>query len=144
MRSLYPSIALGVLSSGAAGSTPDLDPVARSERSSIVCRDGRRVVAEFSQDRHGVHLVTLHASSLDLAAADRPIIEGAARQLGSLDRVQPACNGGGRQILLRITGSLVEQGGRMWQRTLVIVWDEKGVSGSGGRAAPVVELEPWR
>ncbi|TFI59129.1 hypothetical protein E2493_06280 [Sphingomonas parva] len=144
MRLLTLPLALCLLSAPAFGSVPDLDPVSRSERQTIVCRDGRTVIAEFSDDRDGVHLVTLQAPSRALSAADRAAIEAAVQELGALGRIEVACNGSGGQIVVSVGGTLVEQEGRMWQRLLTIVWDANGVRGTGRRARPAVELVPWR
>jgi hypothetical protein len=115
-------------------------PLANSDRVVVTCPDGGIVGAEFQRERQTVKVVGIAGFSRALSDAQRNIVDSALRPLGSLDRVEIVCNGP-QSAIVRVLGAFVEVERQMYQQTVVIVWENSGMLGTGRRAVPEMELE---
>ena len=126
----------------AAYEAPDTrDPLTNSDRVVLTCPDGGIVGAEFIRERQSVTVVGIVGFSRALLDKQRKIIDAALQPFRSLDRVEIVCNGRDSAII-RVLGAFVEVERKMYQQTVVIVWENSGMLGTERRAVPEMELEP--
>jgi hypothetical protein len=107
----------------------------------LTCPDGGIVGAEFIRERQSVTVVGIVGFSRALLDKQRKIIDAALQPFRSLDRVEIVCNGRDSAII-RVLGAFVEVERKMYQQTVVIVWENSGMLGTERRAVPEMELEP--
>jgi hypothetical protein len=120
-----------------------LQPVAKSDRVSVVCRGAGRITAEFALNRPIVSVVSVKGVSHRLSPSERATINAAVRPLGYVDRVDIACNGPD-QAVITVRGGMVEVNGKMMQQFVSIVWERSRMTGMGGRKFPEIELTDYR
>lgn len=116
-------------------------PLTNSDRVVVTCPDGGVVGAEFIRERQTVTVVGIAGFSRVLSDEQRKIVDTALRPLGSLDRVEIVCNGPDSAIV-RVLGAFVDVSGQIYQQTVVVVWENTGMLGTGRRPVPEMELEP--
>lgn len=116
-------------------------PLTNSDRVVVTCPDAGVVAAEFYRERKTVTVVGIAGFYRTLSDEQRKIVDAALEPLGSLDRVEIVCNGSDSAII-RILGAFVEVRRKMYQQTVVIVWESSGMLGTERRAVPEMELEP--
>lgn len=116
-------------------------PLTNSDRVIVTCPDGGIVGAEFQRERQTVTVVGIAGFSQALSDEQRKIVDAALRPLGSLDRVEIVCNGP-ESAIVRVLGAFVEVERKIYQQTVVIVWENSGMLGTERRALPEMELEP--
>jgi hypothetical protein len=120
-----------------------LQPVAKSDRVSVLCRAAGRITAEFSMDRQIVSVANIDGISHRLTPSERVAIDAAVKSLGYLDRVEIGCNGPD-EAAITVLGAFSLVRGKMMRRSVTIVWRNGGMTGTGGRAAPEMELNAAR
>lgn len=116
-----------------------LSPMANSDRVSVVCRDGRRVTAEFNRQGNIVSVVDIKGYSRRLSKDDRAAINAAAAPLLFLDRVEIGCNVP-HGAVISVLGGFEEVNGKLMQKLVRLVWGRSGLSGTEGRKVPKLEL----
>ena len=130
------------LPSTAAQEAPNTrDTLTNSDRVVVTCPYGGIVGAEFIRERQSVTVVGIAGFTRALSDKQRKIVDAALQPLRSLDRVEVICNGRDSAII-RVLGAFVEVERKMYQQTVVIVWESSGMLGTERRAVPEMELEP--
>ena len=120
----------------AAYEAPDTrDPLTNSDRVVLTCPDGGIVGAEFIRERQSVTVVGIVGFSRALLDKQRKIIDAALQPFRSLDRVEIVCNGRDSAII-RVLGAFVEVERKMYQQTVVIVWENSGMLEQSGAPFP--------
>lgn len=119
----------------------DRGPLSNSDRVTANCPGAGIVGAEFQREGGIVTVVGIAGLSRALSDKQRKIVDAALRPLGSLERVEIVCNGPDSAIF-RVLGDFVEDKGRMYQQTVVVIWERWGMLGTERRAVPEMELEP--
>lgn len=116
-------------------------PLTHSDRVVVTCPDGGIVGAEFIREHRTVTAVGIAGFSRALSDKQRKIVDSSLKPFETLDRVEIICNGRDSAII-RVLGAFVDVEGKMFQQTVVIVWERTGMLGTERRAVPEMELEP--
>ena len=117
------------------------DPIANSDRVSVVCPHAGRVTAEFDRQGYVVSVVAIEGFSRRLSKDDRSAINAAIAPLHFLDRVEIGCNGP-NGALIHVLGGFKEIDGKMMRQLVPMVWGSSGLRGIGGSKLPRIELSP--
>ena len=116
-----------------------LQPVENSDRVSVLCRAAGRITAEFRASRHVVSVTSVEGLSHRLSPSERDRINAAVAHLSYLDRVEIGCNGP-NQAVITVLGAFSQMRGKRMRRLVNIVWEHAGITGTGGRKIPEMEL----